>query len=251
MVRTSLRRSSDYRGLELTSRCIPILPKYKNARPLDAQGWTDDLAKLPCFTFRTLYQHFTERSAREVDDGETVTAAHESAPVDSTKISSAKFRSFRGLDKGFRFFKDGHVHKIKLFSGLELDGGKSVCYVRCEVLPSMRKDRVYQVRVCCTEHSNLEMPTDVRAAYCICPASLAGSCNHVGALLYALEDFVRKGLREETPKACTSKLMAWNQPRARKMRARKTSEVFLKKEEYSTQEAKRLQINKPHYDPAL
>ena len=105
--------------------------------------------------------------------------------------------------------------------------------------------------MCAAQSTDLEMPTDVRAAYCICPASLAGSCNHVGALLYALEDFVRKGLREEASKACTSKLMAWNQPRARKMRARTTSEVFLKIEEYSRQEAKRLQINKPHYDPAL
>ena len=75
-----------------------------------------------------------------------------------------------------------------------------LCYVHCQVLPSMRKDRIYDVRLCCTVHETADLSCDVRAAYCICPAGLAGSCNHVAALMYALEDFVRKYLLEEATK---------------------------------------------------
>ena len=38
----------------------------------------------------------------------------------------------------------------------------------------------------------------MHTVYCVCPAGLAGCCNHVAALLYALEEFVRLGLREES-----------------------------------------------------
>jgi len=33
--------------------------------------------------------------------------------------------------------------------------------------------------------------------YCTCPAGLLGCCNHITVTLYCLEDFVRRGLREE------------------------------------------------------
>ena len=38
----------------------------------------------------------------------------------------------------------------------------------------------------------------MHTVYCVCPAGLAGCCNHVAALLYALEEFVRLGLTEES-----------------------------------------------------
>ena len=119
----------------------------------------------------------------------------------------------------------------------------------CTVLPSMRKDRTYQVRVSCTVPARADVSTDVRAAYCICPAGLAGSCNHVAALLYGLEDFVRSGLRAEADKTCTEKLKARNRPPARKVKPRQVSEVFLVKQIFWKREIKRLRITKPHYDP--
>ena len=113
----------------------------------------------------------------------------------------------------------------------------------------MRKDRIYNVRVCCTVPPHPDISADVQTAYYICPAGLAGSCNHVAALLYALEDFVRNGLREEAAKTCTEKLKAWNRPRARKVKPRQISKVFLVKEEFSKRESKRLRIRKPYFDP--
>ena len=112
-------------------------------------------------------------------------------------------------------------------------GASSVRYVICNVLPAMRKDRIYAVRTCSTVPGDADTSTNIRAAYCVCPAGLAGSCNHVAALMYALEDFVRQGLREEAAKTCTEKLKAWNPPRARKVKPLKVSEVFLVKEEFT------------------
>ena len=37
-----------------------------------------------------------------------------------------------------------------------------------------------------------------RETYCVCPAGLGGKCDHVGAVGYALTDFVKKGLGEES-----------------------------------------------------
>ena len=65
-----------------------------------------------------------------------------------------KFRSFRGLDKGYRFFRDGHVQKIRLSPMLRSENDGDHVYVTCTVLPSMRKDRLYDVRVCCTVPAN-------------------------------------------------------------------------------------------------
>ena len=41
-----------------------------------------------------------------------------------------------------------------------------------------------------------------------------GHCNHVGGILFAIEDFCRRGLKEhEEPVSCTSRLCSWNAPR--------------------------------------
>ena len=102
------------------------------------------------------------------------------------------------------FFRSGHVQAIEFN---EMSEYPTLCYVRATVLPSMRMDRVYTVRLCCRyDQGNSSYVPTVHVANCVCPAGLAGSCNHVAALLYALEDFVRLGLREEAALTCTQKL---------------------------------------------
>ena len=197
----------------------PNLARVPKCPPMDSRGWTTNFSRLSCFTYRTLYKHFTERSEKEVEkmetatsrtavlgcDGDTAEGSHSEGILaeDSESIAGQearppilKFRSFRGLDKGYRFYRDGHVQKIKLHMDVQAAGDQDKsCYVHCQVLPSTRKDRIYDVRQCCTVHENVDLSCDVRAAYCVCPADLAGSCNHVSALMYALEDFVRKSAR--------------------------------------------------------
>ena len=53
--------------------------------------------------------------------------------------------SFRGIDKGYKFFKDGHVQNIEYN---DLQGNPECCYVRRKVLPSMKKSQPYVARIC-------------------------------------------------------------------------------------------------------
>lgn len=214
-------------------------------------GWTKDLANLPTITFRTLYEHFTERVERDVDSGVVVADSGMDGDVEgddtSEEEAGQKFRAFRGLDKGYRFFRDGHVQGIEFHP---LPDDRNVCYVRATVLPSMMKDRKYTTIVCFSNReADKHHVSSVRMARCMCPAGLAGSCNHIAGLLYALDDFVRLGLREEAAKACTEKLMAWNRPRARKVAASRARDVHLVKAEYSRRDKRGKKVKIPFYDP--
>ena len=75
-----------------------------------------------------------------------------------------------------------------------------MCYLHAVVLPSKTKDRIYNVQNCCKVPSRPDVPTDVLAVYCVCPTGLAGSCNRVASFLYAMVDFVSKGLRGKLQK---------------------------------------------------
>ena len=55
---------------------------------------------------------------------------------------------------------------------------------------------------------------DVCSAACTCPASIGinglGNCNHVGGILFAPEDFTRRGLQDFP--SCMLRLSSWNVP---------------------------------------
>ena len=58
-----------------------------------------------------------------------------------------------------------------------------------------------------------------------------GSCKHISALCYALEEFSRiKQVR--SPESCTSQLQRWNQPRKRKLDACDVSDISFVKYEF-------------------
>ena len=54
--------------------------------------------------------------------------------------------------------------------------------------------------------------SDIDHANCECPAGKGphGSCKHIAAVFYALEDFVKLFAREELSVAQTEVLAAWN-----------------------------------------
>ena len=270
-------RAAGVKSLNL--QCVPPYP--------DA-GWEKKLSEMPKFTFRTITEHFLERNVRDVvtghsfidtvavdtveasaacgsteddhdDPDEVASAAEEpvsgaaSSVIDSLSSDDGDdddidtFRSFRGLAKGYRFFRSGHIQDIQ---HNRLPQHPGYCYIRCTVLPSMRKDRRYKVRLCCTTS---ESPADhiptVLVALCTCPAGLAGCCNHVGGLLYALEDFVRLGLREEAGKTCTEKLMAWNQPCSVCAQPCRVTDVHLRKHTFAGIDRPPKKKKIPFFDP--
>jgi len=214
---------------------------------------TKQLQNLPTVTFSTIYDFLVDRKVliKKVSclENAVESRSHLESAVESQRPSDEEgscddenlwYESVeytRTLDKAYRFFQDGHVQAIKYHPWpSQLD----VICVTSTVLPSMRKDRVYGVTVAIKEST-----CHVLTAYCTCPAGLSGCCNHVTSTLYSLEDFVRRGLREEERMGCTEKLQKWNQPRKRNVNAQPTDDVILSKAEYGKEKrSKVLHVNK-------
>ena len=95
---------------------------------------------------------------------------------------------------------------------MELCTTELFIYVHSKVKPSM-KNKCYNVIVKFIRESE-----DIIAAACTFPAGsnikCLGKCNHVGAILFTLEDFNRKNLKTFVePLTCASQLSKWNVPR--------------------------------------
>ena len=103
-------------------------------------------------------------------------------------------------------FRCGHVQDIMI-------GYDKHIYLQAKCLPEMRKDRIYKVVLCMDANV-----FDVVGAECGCPAGKGpcGSCKHIAAVCYALEEFSRLGKLPEFA-TCTNRLQAWNKPRQKKV----------------------------------
>ena len=177
-----------------------------------------------------------ERSLKVVV-GLAAARQHGSRSASGEESDVEVYSSFRGIDKGYKFFKDGHVQAIEFH---DLDGNPERCYVRSKVLPSMRKTEPYRARICLFRDGMVEV------AYCVCTAGLAGCCNHIAGLLYALEEFVRLGLCDE-PESPTSRLCKWNKPRSKKVAPCKVADIRLSQSQFLKE--KRSRGPKAVYNP--
>uniref|UniRef100_A0ABM0GPP7 Uncharacterized protein LOC100377674 n=1 Tax=Saccoglossus kowalevskii TaxID=10224 RepID=A0ABM0GPP7_SACKO len=88
----------------------------------------------------------------------------------------------------------------------------------------------------------------IKQAACECPAgkgiNALGKCNHVTALLFALEDFCRKGLHEnEDPVSCTSTLCQWTKPTTLQTTSAPLHDLTIRKYQYSQDHNKKPSIN--------
>ena len=73
---------------------------------------------------------------------------------------------------------------------------------------------------------------DVLRAACTCPAGPGlngkGKCNHVGGVLFAIEDFIRCGLQNNPePLTCTSRLSVWVVPRNQNVATKPLDKVVI------------------------
>ena len=106
--------------------------------------------------------------------------------------------------KGFRYYSTGFVKEI-FWTGL--NENYEHCIVKCKVTPSQRtSSSPYNVWAVIKK----ENPGgEIYSAYCSCTAGLAGSCNHVAAILFRIEAALSSGITKPT---CTGKLCTWNVP---------------------------------------
>ena len=75
---------------------------------------------------------------------------------------------------------------------------------------------------------------DILRAACTCPAGIGsqgkGKCNHIGGVLFALEDFTRRGLQKHPePLSCTSRLSVWVVPRNQSVAAKPLDQILIRK----------------------
>jgi len=144
---------------------------------------------------------------------------------------------FKSLNtKAFPLFKDGHVQNIMACIRDQNLVIQAVC------LPEMKKSHTYKVEL--IQHI---VSSDIVASKCGCPAGCGpnGSCKHIAAVCYALEEFNRIKTTKEYI-ASTSKLQEWNRPRKRVLDAQDVSEIKFMKLEHA--KVKRENLN-PIYDP--
>ena len=132
--------------------------------------------------------------------------------------------------KGYNFYKSGHV--LQIFSKKE----HNKHYVLSKVLPSMKKGKVYTVKIILSSNAN------ITTAFCCCPAGVDGRCNHLAATMFSLEDktsmdncMAAAEAISKTPEniPCTSKPCTWNVPAGkRKLEPQPIQSVKFCKHEY-------------------
>ncbi|XP_053386754.1 uncharacterized protein LOC123555858 [Mercenaria mercenaria] len=180
--------------------------------------WSNDLRDLPNFTFDKLFTYLVERTNKY-------------------GASEMKGVSYKKM-KSYQFFVEGHV------TSYEIAKSNGLSWVRCKVIASMKQEK-YKVIVVFEDD-------DVKFAACECPAGLGingnGKCNHVGGLLFAIEDFTAKGKQDGPVKmSSTSRLNEWIVPRNLPIQAKSLSEMKIRKFKYGKSSKEKPTVN--DFDP--
>ncbi|XP_060588673.1 uncharacterized protein LOC132744083 [Ruditapes philippinarum] len=160
---------------------VPVLP---------VTGWKDfPSASLPeGYCYGTIYYHVI--TTAKVDYGKN----------ESEDLTD--FNTSKPLMKGRQYFRSGHVKDIKHISK---DG---IQFIKCIVQASYSVKQHYNVSI--TLHGNSGKVLD---ASCDCKASAMSRCNHIAALLFAVDDYILEYVHHI---ASTSKLCSWNKGRKNK-----------------------------------
>ena len=208
----------------VSSTVQPAVPQTASSSSNDESLWTnikDEPLKMCNFTTENLTNYFVY--LREADGLER--------------------QDWKSLNSGgYRLFSEGHIQDVCI------KNGSGACFVKAECLPEMKKDRKYVVYVKINKES-----CDVNEATCSCPAGRGplGSCKHIAALCFSLENFVKTrdvslALGEG---ACTAALQKWNQPRKRRLDSVKAEEISFKSTMPSYAEKENKRSERKAYDP--
>lgn len=170
-------------------------------RRISALRWSTDLRQLPKLNFIQLYDCLVVWTCKYCH-------------------IVLKGTNYKKL-KSFQFFFEGNVKKLES----KVYEGKT--YVKATVLSLMKKSP-YPVVM------ELTPQCDVSRAACTCPAGLGSQgkrkYNHVGGVLFALEDFTRRGLQKHPePLTFTSHLSVWVVPCNQSVAAKPLDQVLIRK----------------------
>ena len=193
---------------------IPSANNGENEAALPAEGQNDSsfqyevtLRRNSAFGWSSNLWHLPEMSFIQLDD--------------YLVVSTCKYQHIV-LNKGTHYqktqivpvFLEGNLKK------LESKRFEDKRYVKVNVLPSMKRTP-YKVVV------KFSPTCEVLRATCTCPAGLGlqgkGKCNHIGGVLFAIEDFYPE------PLTCSSRLSVWVVPRNQSVAAKPLDKVLIRK----------------------
>ncbi|WAR06438.1 hypothetical protein MAR_021807 [Mya arenaria] len=186
----------------------------------DTSEWLSDLRHLPIHNFHQLYEYQVQKK---------------NSKYGAILLKGTNYKR----ERAYQFHNENHISDMKIAKN------KDVTLVKCKVIASMKKCR-YKVVVVFSEIG------DVMYAACECPAGLglhgAGKCNHIGGLLFRVEEFTRKELQKAPDTlTCTSKLSNWNVPRDLQLPAAPLAELKIYRNQPGKQIGGRLTVTS--YDP--
>ena len=140
----------------------------------------DDVNKtnVPALSINNIHHYFIKRRVRK----DQVTAS-------------------KPFERGYRIYDARKVQSIAIYSPTD---DNLFRVIRADVHPSQKTDRVYRTFIVAYKTSG-----EIYHATCSCTPGEGGSCNHVAALSFAIDDYNRK---LSTP-SCTSLPSKWNVPK--------------------------------------
>ena len=141
-------------------------------------------------------------------------------------------------------FSEGHVQDVCVFT-TDVE-----CMVKTVCLPEMKKGWTYVMTIIIDKSS-----CNLKTGECSCPAGrgLLGSCKHLAALCFNLEEFVkiRDTMIDLNEEACTYALQKWNQPRNRRLDSTCVEEISFKCPVPDYLKNKNKRCERKGYDPWL
>ena len=160
---------------------MPLLP---------TTGWKNfpSACLPPGFCYGSINEHIISTA--------TLTSLGQNASDSEEDSNITDFHTSKPMLKGRQFFNSGHVKNMK-----HQQKG-SYQFFKCHVMASYSIQTIYNVTL--TLHSQTGKVMD---ASCDCKASAMRRCNHVAALLFALEDYV---IHYGQTVASTSQICTWN-----------------------------------------
>ena len=184
--------------------------------------WSSDLRQMPELSFIQLYDYLVVITEKYTN-------------------SVLKRISYKKL-KAFNFFYEGFIKSLEVANSVEF------VYMHAKVKASM-KSSLYKVIIKFSYKTN-----DIIAAACTCPAGSSplclGKCNHIGAVLFLMEDFNRKEMKQFPDTiTCTSKLSKWNVPRDSSSKPLPINDITVRKIKFGDKTEKVVKPKTADYDP--
>jgi len=164
--------------------------------------------------------------------------------------SSSNFKAISATDnKSLRLFERGYVQRI------EVVAAHVVVHYRARCEPEMRSSKAYlfklSVKIGSGSGDHSRAVDKVTFAQCSCPAGKGpyGSCKHLAALFYALDEFTRYGFTRDFVTS-TEELQAWNKPHSKKTDPMLIADMTFSRKKSDTATGARKRVRRTAYlDP--